>query len=414
MQADVRHLCAALHSASKTTREKSMARLGRIFLALALVLTFAAAPSGAVRAAGSTGPIQLGGDDQNDHGSPDDETGAIWIDHDSNPATPDVVGTQYGWKYVMLSLENMINTEQRAGVSNSIAVIGTNGSSAYLASNPAIVPNDGGVSCTNDEWNNSYCMMEVARAEIDRRNGAVAAPTVSYYETAVEVDAFFDGLAAGTTNVAVIFIPGDGGPNDLDDGAAEDEVNDDPSFTSAMEQALIDAAPTIAAFNAAGGGLLSSGTDHYYSWLTVLLPNLDISEQADTCTLAMTTDGAALWTGLTDTDISSCWHNHFTGDLGALKVLALGWNNDWADADLDNMIDAGEATAASWDGPDGISGNADDAQPRVVIGGAAGEAAIGEELPETNREGDTFTYWLAIGALLTAGAGLMLRGRKTA
>jgi LPXTG-motif cell wall-anchored protein len=94
--------------------------------------------------------------------------------------------------------------------------------------------------------------------------------------------------------------------------------------------------------------------------------------------------------------------------------MLFGWNDDWADADSDNMIDAGEATAASWDGLDGISGNADDAQPRVIIGGAAGEAAIGEELPETNREGDAFTYWLSIGALLTAGAGLMLRARKAA
>ena len=367
-----------------------------------------------MRATGTTGPIQLGGDDANDHGSPDDETGAIWIDHDSDPATPDVVGTQYGWKYVMLSLEKMITTELRAGVSNSVAVIGTNGSAAYLATRPAITANDGGVSCTNEGWNNSYCMVEVARAEIDRRNGAAAAPTVTYYETAVEVDAFFDGLAAGTTNVAVIFFPGDGGPNDLDDGASDDDkVDDDQTNTTAMEQALIDAAPTIAAFNAAGGGVLSSGTDHYLSWLTVLLPGLDISDSNTTSNIGMTADGAALWSGLTDRDIESPWHNHFIGELGALKVLGRGWDS-WLDADSDNMIDAGEATAANWDGPDATPGTADDAQTIVIIGGAAGEAAIGEELPETNREGDAFTYWLAIGALLTAGTGLMLRGRKTA
>jgi hypothetical protein len=257
-------------------------------------------------------------------------------------------------------------------------------------------------------------MIEVAKAELDRLNGATAAPTVTYYETAAEVTTFFNGLTAGTVNVAVIFLPGDGGDNDLGEGATSDDaVNSDPSVTSNMEQALMDSASDIAAFNAAGGGVLSSGSSHYLSWLTVLLPNLDTSNDGTTCTLAMTTDGAALWTGLTDTDIASCWHNHFIGDLGALKVLALGWDS-WNDADLDNMIDAGEATAANWDGPDDISGNADDVQTRVVIGGAAGEAAIGETLPETNREGDTFTYWLAIGALLTAGTGLMLRGRKTA
>ena len=384
-----------------------MARLGRLLLALALVLTFAAAPSGAVRATGSTGPIQLGGDDQNDHGDSD------WLDHDADPATADVVVTDDGWKYIMLSLKEMLATELRAGASNSIAVIGTDGSSAYVTGE-GWTENDGGASCTTDGSDDTYCLMEVVKAELDRLNGATAAPTVTYYETAAEVSTFFNGLTAGTSNVAVIFFPGDGGENDLSDGAtSDDEVDDDQTATSNMEQALIDSAADIAAFNAAGGGVLSSGSDHYLSWLTVLLPNLDVSGSGTTCTLAMTADGAALWTGLTDTDIASCWHNHFIGDLGALKVLALGWDS-WADADSDNMIDAGEATAANWDGPDGISGNADDAQTRVVIGGAAGEAAIGEELPETSREVDAFTYWLAIGALLTAGAGLMLRGRKTA
>ncbi len=384
-----------------------MARLGRLLLALALVLTFAAAPSGAVRATGSTGPIQLGGDDQNDHGDSD------WFDHDADPATPDVVVTDGGWKYIMLSLKEMLATELRTGADNSIAVIGTDGTSAYVTGQ-GWTENDGGASCTTDGSDDTYCLMEVVKAELDRLNGATAAPTVTYYETAAEVTTFFNALTAGTSNVAVIFFPGDGGENDLSDGAtSDDEVDDDQTATSNMEQALIDSAADIAAFNAAGGGVLSSGSDHYLSWLTVLLPNLDVSGSGTTCTLAMTADGAALWTGLTDTDIASCWHNHFIGDLGALKVLALGWDS-WADADSDNMIDAGEATAANWDGPDGISGNADDAQTRVVIGGAAGEAAIGEELPETNREGDAFTYWLAIGALLTAGAGLMLRGRKTA
>ena len=116
-----------------------MARLGRLLLALALVLTFAAAPSGAVRATGATGPIQLGGDDQNDHGDSD------WFDHDADPATPDVVVTDEGWKYVMLSLKEMLATELRAGASNSIAVIGTDGSSAYVTGE-GWTENDGGAS----------------------------------------------------------------------------------------------------------------------------------------------------------------------------------------------------------------------------------------------------------------------------
>ena len=380
-----------------------MARLGRLLLALALVLTFAAAPSGAVRATGATGPIQLGGDDQNDHGDSD------WFDHDADPATPDVVVTDEGWKYVMLSLKEMLATELRAGASNSIAVIGTDGSSAYVTGE-GWTENDGGASCTTDGTDDTYCMMEVVKTELDRLNGATAAPTVTYYETAAEVTAFFNGLTAGTFNVAAIFIPGDGGDNDIGEGATSDDaVDDDQTVTSNMEQALLDSATDIAAFNAAGGGVLSSGSDHYLSWLTVLLPDLDVSDSGTTCTLGMTADGAALWTGLNDNDIASCWHNHFIGDLGALKVLGLGWNDDWADADLDNMIDAGEATAANWDGPDGISGNADDAQTRVIIGGAAGEAAIGEELPPTNTNGDASASWALLVAALAAVAGLALR-----
>ena len=309
----------------------------------------------------------------------------------------------------MLSLKEMLATELRAGASNSIAVIGTDGSSAYVTGE-GWTENDGGASCTTDGADDTYCMMEVVKTELDRLNGATAAPTVTYYETAAEVTAFFNGLTAGTFNVAAIFIPGDGGDNDIGEGATSDDaVDDDQTVTSNMEQALLDSATDIAAFNAAGGGVLSSGSDHYLSWLTVLLPDLDVSDSGTTCTLGMTADGAALWTGLNDNDIASCWHNHFIGDLGALKVLGLGWNDDWADADLDNMIDAGEATAANWDGPDGISGNADDAQTRVIIGGAAGEAAIGEELPPTNTSGDASASWALLVAALAAVAGLALR-----
>jgi len=379
-----------------------MARLGRLLLALALVLTFAAAPSSSTRAAGSTGPIQLGGDDQNDHG------GALWLDHDSDVSTPDVVATEEGWKYIMLSLEKMLATELRAGVSNSVAVIGTNGSDAYVTTDLGLTPNDGGVSCTNDDSEDTYCMVEVAKAELDRRNGATAAPTITYYETAAEVESFFDGLAAGTTNVAVIYFPGDGGTNDLGEGAtSDDEVDGDQSNTTAMEQALIDGASTVAAFNAAGGGVLSSGTDHYLSWLTVLLPSLSTSSSGTTDVIGMTADGAALWAGLTDSDISSAWHNHFVGDLGALKVLGRGWEN-WTDADADNMIDDGEATAANWDGPDGIADNADDAQTIVIIGGAAGEAAIGEELPPTNTGVGGSALWVILLAAIAAISGLAL------
>lgn len=385
-----------------------MARLGRLLLAFALVLTFALAPAGAARAAGGTGPIQLGGDDANDHGE------VVTEDLDADPSTPETVvlppETARGWRYIMLSLKKMLETEQRAGVSNSIAVIGTDGSAAYLASNlPGVTADDGGVSCATTQTDDTYCMMEVIKAELDRLNGATAAPTVTYYETAAEVTAFFNALTAGTVNVAVVYIPGDGGTNDLGEGAtSDDEVNDDPSVTSNMEQALIDSATDIAAFNAAGGGLLSSGSDNYLSWLSILIPTIGIDDEPTSDYIKITADGAALWVGLTDADINAPWHNHFTGSLGALKVLGLGMDN-WSDTNTNNMIDAGEATDLMWDGPDGISGNADDRQTIAIIGGAAGEAAVGEELPPTNTDGDATASWALLVAALAAVAGLALR-----
>ena len=380
------------------------ARLGNALLAVSLVFVFSAGTVTSTKATGATGPIQLGGDDQNGHGS------SAWFDHDADPATPDVVSNVYGWKYVMLSLKGMLATEQRAGANNSIAVIGTDGSDAY-ATGIGVTPNDGGVSCTNNSGaGDTYCMMEVVKAELDRLNGADAAPTVTYYETAAEVTAFFNALTAGTTNVAVVFIPGDDGFNDLGNGATGDTMDYDPLVTTPMEQALIDSATDIATFNVQGGGLLSSGVRHYASWLSVLIPTISATTDDTSDYIGMTADGTALWTGLTDRDISSVWHNHFTGDLGALQVLALGYAGPWNDLDSDKMIDAGEnLLPRNWRGPDGLSATADDLQTIVVIGGAAGEAALGEELPPTNTSGDASASWALVVAALAAVAGLALR-----
>jgi len=389
-----------------------LARLGNALLVLSLVFVFSAGTFTSTKATGATGPIQLGGDDQNEHG------GVVTEDLDNDVSTDETLAlppaTRDGWRYVMLSLKLMLETEQRADVSNSIAVIGTDASAAYLASDlPGVVANDGGISCANwvvdQDDEDTYCMMEIAAAEIDRLNGATAAPTVTYYETAAEVTTFFNDLTAGTTNVAVVFIPGDEGPNDFSDGASDDQTDNGILITSPMEQALVDSATDIATFNVQGGGLLSSGVEHYDAWLSVLIPTIEVATDDTDSYISMTTDGAALWTGLTDRDISSIWHNHFTGDLGALQVLGLGWE-DWTDGDSDDMIDAGEATRLAWDaGPDSISGTADDLQTIVIIGGAAGEAALGEELPPTNTSGDASASWALLVAALAAVAGLALR-----
>jgi hypothetical protein len=73
------------------------------------------------------------------------------------------------------------------------------------------------------------------------------------------------------------------------------------------------------------------------------------------------------------------------------------------------MIDTGEATALMWDGPDATNGTADDAQTIAIIGGAAGEAAVGEDLPPTNTSGDATASWALLVAALAAIAGLALR-----
>jgi hypothetical protein len=387
-----------------------LARLGNAFLALSLVCVFSAGMATPAKGTVLTGPIQIGGDDQNDHGSVTTE------DLDSDPATAETPvlppATADGWRYIMLSLKKMLATENRAGVSNSIAVIGTDASAGYLASLTGVIADDGGVSCTTTMTDNTYCMMEVIKAELDGLNGADAAPTITYYETAAEVTAFFDALTAGTTNVAVVYIPGDGGTNDLGySSAPDDSVDSNILTTTPMEQALMDSSSDIATFNVQGGGLLASGTDNYYSWLQILIPTIEISTTPTTDTIGMTADGAALWVGLKDSDLSTNpWHNHFKGDLGGLKVLGRGFVNDWVDADADGMIDAGEATRLNWSsGPDGIPDNADDLQTNVIIGGAAGEAALAPELPPTNTSGDASASWALLVAALAAVAGLALR-----
>ena len=376
------------------------ARLGNALLAFSLIVAFSAGAAAPAKATGTTGPIQLGGDDANDHG------GSDWLDHDNDVATPDVVTVLDGWKYIEVSLKQMLATEQRAGATNSIAVIGTDGTSAYVTGE-GWTENDGGVSCVNDDSSDTYCMMEVIRAELDRLNGATAAPTVTYYETAAEVTAFFNALTAGTTNVAVVYIPGDDGVNDLGEGEDNDQVDDDQTATSNMEQALMDSASDIATFNVQGGGLLSSGSDNYLSWLSVLIPTIGIADEPTSSEIGMTADGAALWVGLYDEDIYAPWHNHFTGSLGALKVLGLGFES-WTDTNTNKMIDTGEATALMWDGPDATNGTADDAQTIAIIGGAAGEAAIGEELPPTNTGDGGSALWVILLAAIAAISGLAL------
>ena len=386
-----------------------MVRIGRLFLVLALVVVFGTVSTSRAIATGSTGPIQLGGDDANDHGHP------VAVDADSDPESPDVPATAGSWRYIMMSLETMLATETRSGASNDIVVIGTDGSDDYVTGQ-GLTPHDGGASCLAADSDDTYCMMETIKVELDRRNGSTLEPTVRYLELANDIDEFFEDLAAGTSDTSVIFIPGDEGTNDFASGASPDDMVDgDTSSLSVMEQILLDNAGTLQAFNAAGGGVLSSGCSHYRIWLPALVPSIDLQTDDHSGVLGMTSDGASLWGGLTDSDLEAAWHCSFTGELGGLRVLAKGYGNSgeggWTDADSDHMVDAGEAAPFNWRGPNGIQGDGDDQQTVVVIGGAAGEAALGEALPSTDLDTSTLPHLFAAAALAAAGAGLMIRRR---
>jgi hypothetical protein len=126
------------------------------------------------------------------------------------------------------------------------------------------------------------------------------APEIEYFSTSAEIDAFF---ASGiiSTPPRVIWIPDNWGRS----GSTSTK------FTNNAEK--------IADFVNSGGGLFANYNT--YGWLTALLPGATFNDGGCNGGPNATADGLADF-GLTNADVTACWHGYFTGDLGGLKTLA--------------------------------------------------------------------------------------------
>lgn len=230
----------------------------------------------------SAGPVILGGDDLPDHGS----------------RTPAGVNLQ-GWLYIQKALDNILNTPgniTRSGNDGSIAALG---SSSVAGCPPACPTNNTGAAV--------------------RSAAAVLGKTINFHDGVAAINTFFANLASGTVNPAMIWLAG----SDVD--AAN-------NLDVAEGAALTANASAIAGFVNSGGGLMSHGGDDgavpiqaAYGWLAALIPGLVVNDGCNSLGAILTPAGQSAFPGLSNSDIdrtSGPCHNHFTGNLGSLSVLA--------------------------------------------------------------------------------------------
>ncbi|MGD9983090.1 MAG: IPTL-CTERM sorting domain-containing protein [Porticoccaceae bacterium] len=212
------------------------------------------------------GPIVIGGDDLNDHGSWDGSSNLL------------------GWLYIQNALASLIPQVTLSGNDGTIVVLGSDPSSI-----PGVTAGD---SCT---------------AAYFPAQALVPARTVTCVEGDTAINTYLTGVANGTNRPAVIVYPGNGASNGVD----------------AVEEAAWAAnATTIANYVAAGGGLLAHAGD--YTWLTALLPGIIVGPSCSASPgAALTTAGSTAFPTLTDADINAgpC-HASFSGNFGGLQVLA--------------------------------------------------------------------------------------------
>lgn len=225
------------------------------------------------------GPVILGGDDLADHGS-------------FNVGTNQNEG---GWLYLEKAVQNIL--EPATNITR---------------------PNDGSIAALGSA--SSMENSEDPGAAI-RRVGIVLGKTVSFYDGAAAINQFFADLAAGSVMPAMIWLPG--------------ENDDEPNTLDAAEAAALAAnAAAIAAFVNSGGGLMSHGCDSSddtcqigaYDWLSSVIPGLVVQAGCDNDGATLTPAGQSAFPGLTDDNIDESaggeCHNHFTGNLGTLRILA--------------------------------------------------------------------------------------------
>ena len=220
-------------------------------------------------ALGVGGPVILGGDDLQDHGS------------------FDTVANQniQGWLYIQRALENISPKVGRAN-DGSVAALGA-------ADDPAALSGD--------------CGGAIGHA------AAKAGLTVTYHEGAAAINTFFTQLNAGAVNPKIIWIAGVGAANCMD----VDEIG-----------ALTANATNIDKFVNQGGGLMSHGDDSVYGtpttpgWLNALIPGIEAVGGGSSGDLELTPKGLLAFPGVTNADVNAGpWHNWFRGDLGGLDVL---------------------------------------------------------------------------------------------
>jgi hypothetical protein len=214
------------------------------------------------------GPVILGGDDLDDHGS---FNGTVNVQ---------------GWLYIQTALQTLLATSTRPGATpNTVAALGSADDGAAF--------NSGGGA------------IKSAAAQLS------PPATVTYYDGAAAITQFFDDLASGATNPAVIWIPGNDVGNDID--AAEGAV-------------LTSHAIAIKNYINSGGGLMShTGGPNVYGWLTVLLPGIVNDQICNSTGATLTPAGIATLPGLSISDIdinAGPCHSSFSGSLGVLQVLA--------------------------------------------------------------------------------------------
>lgn len=240
-------------------------QLGRLLVLSAAFVALMTWTGSAQAALG--GPVIIGGDDLTSHGSVDTSTGDL----------------SRGWLYMQRALENISPKVVRAN----------DGSVAALGSAPS--------TATSGD----------AGAAIGRA-AAKAGLTVTYYEGADAINAFFSSLTATPpgTSPRIIWIAGDDAGNDLDSSEAA---------------ALTANATKIADFVNSGGGLMSHGVE--YGWLFALLPGLSTVDSGSSGDLYLTPEGLAAFPGVTNADVNAGpWHNYFQGDSGGLQVLVRSGN----------------------------------------------------------------------------------------
>lgn len=220
------------------------------------------------------GPVIIDGTDANDHGS---VSGGV---------------NENGWLYMQKALENIAG-QIAAGVTKVVADVGTTSSDARNSIDSAFTLS----SLPGAGW------------------------TLTHVDGAAPIDAWLAALS--TANTGILYIPTAG-------NAVGDLIG--------AELAIINARATeINNFVAGagdptmGGGLFSQGESPgaigAYGWLTTLIPGIvvtDVGGGGVGADMTLTADGIAAFPGLTNADLAGAdpWHNHFSGNLGGLKILA--------------------------------------------------------------------------------------------